>query len=122
MRVFDLAGVVEAMGEVGRVCDTKNDRLQQNVTDEEGDQFQEEEDEAEQFKIKRVVADSQDDSLDLSQPYVQQINRLGNTQGKLGNTSHENEHDSNRLYHPCRKRHNFKTKVLHHTLLVHCLC
>lgn len=45
------------MGEVGRVCDTKNDRLQQNVTDEEGDQFQEEEDEAEQSKIKRVVAD-----------------------------------------------------------------
>lgn len=45
------------------------------MIDKEVDQFQEEEDEAEQFKIKRVVADSQDDSLDLSQHYVQQSTR-----------------------------------------------
>lgn len=66
MRVFDFAGVVEAMGEVGRICDTKNDQLQQSETYEPGDQLQEEKDEAEQDEIRRVVEDSQDESSDLS--------------------------------------------------------
>lgn len=66
MRVFDFAGVVEAMGEVGRICDTKNDRLQQGETYEAGEQVQEEEDKAEQKGIKKVVDDSQDESSDLS--------------------------------------------------------
>lgn len=66
MRVFDFAGVVEAMGEVGRICGTKNDRLQQNETYEAGEQVQVEEDEAEQDGMKKVVEDSQGESLDLS--------------------------------------------------------
>lgn len=66
MRVFDFAGVVEAMGEVGRICDTKNERLQQVETYAEADQVQEEEDEAEQEGAKKVVEDSQDESSSLS--------------------------------------------------------
>ena len=63
MRVFDFAGVVEALGEVGRICDTKNDQLQMY---EAGEQVQEEEDKAEQEEIKKVVDDSQDESSNLS--------------------------------------------------------
>ena len=66
MRVFDFAGVVEALGEVGRICDTKNDKLQQGETYEAGEQVQEEEDKAEQEEIKKVVDDSQDESSILS--------------------------------------------------------
>lgn len=66
MRVFDFAGVVEAMGEVGRICDTKNERLQQVETYGEADQVHGEEDEAEQEGARKVVEDSQDDSSNLS--------------------------------------------------------
>lgn len=63
MRVFDFAGVVEAMGEVGRICDT---RLQQVETYAEADQVHEEEDEAEQEGARKVVEDSEDESSNLS--------------------------------------------------------
>lgn len=66
MRVFDFAGVVEAMGEVGRICDTKNERLQQVETYAEADQVHEEEDEAEQEGARKVVEDSEDESSNLS--------------------------------------------------------
>lgn len=64
MRVFDFAGVVEAMGEVGRICDTKNDRPQQNETYEAGDQVRGEDDEVEQEGIRRVLENSQDDEVE----------------------------------------------------------
>lgn len=66
MRVFDFAGVVEAMGEIWRICDTKNDRVQQGETYGEGDQVQAEEYEAEQGGIRKVVEDSQDESSDIA--------------------------------------------------------
>lgn len=66
MRVFDFAGVVEALGEVGRICDNKKNKLQQGETYEAGEQVQEEEDKAQQEEIKKVVDDSQDDSSNLS--------------------------------------------------------
>lgn len=66
MRVFDFAGVVEAMGEVGRICDTKNERLQQVETYAEADQVHEEEDEAEQEGARKFVEDSEDESSNLS--------------------------------------------------------
>lgn len=66
MRVFDFAGVVEAMGEVGRICDIKNERLQQVETCGEADQAHEEKEEAEQNRARRVVEDSEDESSNLS--------------------------------------------------------
>lgn len=66
MRVFDFAGVVEAMGEVGRICDSNNQRLQQVETFGEADQVHEEEDETEQEGARKVVEDSQDESSNLS--------------------------------------------------------
>lgn len=65
MRVFDFAGVIEAMGEVGRICDIKNERLQQVETYAEADQVHQEE-EAEQNGARRVVEDSEDESSNLS--------------------------------------------------------
>ena len=66
MRVFDFAGVVEAIGEVGRICDAKNERLQQVETYGEADQVHGEEDEEEQEGARKVVEDSQDDYSNLS--------------------------------------------------------
>lgn len=65
IRVFDFAGVVEAMGEVGRICDTKNERLQQAETEAEADQVHGENG-AEQEGARKVVEDSQDESSNLS--------------------------------------------------------
>lgn len=64
MRVFDFAGVIEAMGEVGRICDINNERLQQVETYAEADQVHEEE--AQQNGARRVVEDSEDESSNLS--------------------------------------------------------
>lgn len=65
IRVFDFAGVVEAMGEVGRICDTKNERLQQAKTEAEADKVHGENG-AEQEGARKVVEDSQDESSNLS--------------------------------------------------------
>lgn len=66
MRVFDFAGVVEAMGEVGRICDIKNEILQQVETYAEADQVHEEEDEAKQEGARKIVEDSEGESSNLS--------------------------------------------------------
>lgn len=66
MRVFDFAGVVEAMGEVGRICDIRNEILQQVETYAEADHVHEEEDEAKQEGARKIVEDSEGESSNLS--------------------------------------------------------
>lgn len=84
MRVFDFAGVVEAMGEIGRICDIKNERLQQVETYAEADQVHEEEDEAEQERARKVVEDSEDESSNLSDsPLSKKSTGLGILKGNV---------------------------------------
>lgn len=96
MSAFGFAGVVEAMGEVCRILDTRNYRLQQGEAYEAATRSQSKWVKAKQEETKKVGKDSQDELSGLSDRFKsKKIERTGNTPGKQGRINHWDGNDSN---------------------------